>query len=137
MNFWKSPCALLTVLLALGCSGGGTSGKPEGTVKGKVTLDGSPMATGKINFDEGTAGVPSVELDIKNGTYEGKVTAGSKTVRISSFKTVPGPKGMTGPGYEKGIEENFLPAKYNTASKDVREVKAGATNEFDFTVTSK
>ena len=35
------------------------------------------------------------------------------------------------------LEENYLPAKYNTASKEVREVKAGGGNEFDFTVTSK
>jgi hypothetical protein len=33
--------------------------------------------------------------------------------------------------------ENTLPAKYNTDSKETREVKEGVPNEFDFAVTSK
>ncbi len=135
MKLWTSFFACTLTLFAIGC-GAKTDGKPTADVKGKVTLDGNPLASGKIVFDEG-AGIPAVELDIKNGAYEGKVSVGSKTVRINSFKSVPAPKGMTGPLYEKGIEENFLPAKFNSASKESRDVKAGAANEFDFAVTSK
>ena len=117
--------------MLLGC---GSSDQKPVAVKGKVTLDGSALAAGKIVFDGGS-GIPATELEIKDGAYEGTTTAGSKTVRISSFKTVPGPKGMS--GYEKGIEENFLPKKWNTESKETRDVKAGSPNEFDFAVTSK
>ena len=127
--------ALPLALFALGCSGG-SSGKPTVEVKGKVTLDGQPLASGKIVFDEGPT-IPATELEIKNGAYEGKTTPGSKTVRITSFKAVSAPKGMAGGAYEKGMEENFLPAKYNTASKDIKEVKDGSKNEFDFADTSK
>jgi hypothetical protein len=123
--------ALSIALVALGC---GKDDKPKtGTVKGKVTLDGSPMTEGKIVFD-GESGVPAAEFDVKAGEYSGTVIAGKKTIRISAFKTVPGPKGMV--GYEKGIEQNYLPAKYNTASTDIKEVKEG-DNSFDFEVKTK
>ena len=77
--------------------------------------------------------VPAGEFDIKDGAYSGQVQVGSKTVRISSYKTVP----QKGAMKNMTMEENILPAKYNSASKEVREVKAGGPNEFDFAVTSK
>lgn len=126
---------LSTVLLALGC--GGKSDQPKSAaVKGKVILEGVPLATGKIQFDEG-AGVPVAEMDIKDGVYAGSVTVGKKTVRITALKAGSAPAGMAGqPGYEKGVEVNYLPVRYNTESKDVREVKDGP-NEFDFEVKKK
>lgn len=82
--------------------------------------------------------MPAAELEIKEGAYSGPVLVGSKTVRISSYKTAAPPKGgaMKGPGYDT-MQENILPAKYHSASKETREVKAGGPNEFDFAVTSK
>ncbi len=124
---WLASFALLA--LTLGC--GGKSDQPKSaTVKGKVTLDGAALAAGKISFDEGP-GVPSVELEIKDGAYSGPVTVGKKTVRITVMRMAPAPKGMP------GVEENVLPAKYNTESKEVREVKDSGPNEFDFDVKKK
>ena len=134
MIVWKYALALPLALFALGCSGGGT-GKPMADVKGKVTLDGTPLATGKIVFDEGP-GIPATELDIRDGIYSGQTSVGSKTVRISAFKPADPSKAKKGPGMDNN-QENMLPAKYHSASKDTREVKAGTTNEFDFAVTSK
>ena len=132
---WKVASLLPVVLLLAGC-GGKSSGPPTADVKGKVTLDGAPLASGKIVFDEG-ASIPAAELDIKDGVYSGPVLVGSKTVRISSFKAAAPQKGpMKGPGYDT-MQENILPAKYHSGSKEVREVKAGGPNEFDFAVTSK
>jgi hypothetical protein len=105
-------------------------------VKGKVTLDGNPMPKGKIVFDSAEPGVPASEIEVKNGTYEGTAAVGSRTVRILAMRPTKPPAGMSGPGYDN-LEENYLPAKYNTASKDVREVKASGSNEFDFAVLSK
>ncbi len=135
MHRWSFALILAFAPLFFGC-GGGSKGPAMADVKGKVTLDGSPLASGKIIFDEGP-GIPATELDIKDGNYQGQTTVGSKTVRISAFKAVAS-KGLMkgGPGYET-TQENYLPAKFNTASKDVREVKAGVVNEFDFAVTSK
>jgi len=132
---WKFASFLPFVLILIGC-GGKSSGPPMADVKGKVTLDGTPLASGKIVFDEGP-GVPATELDIKDGAYSGQVSVGSKTVRISAFKPAAPQKGaMKGPGYDN-IQENFLPAKHNTASKETREVKAGGPNDFDFAITLK
>ena len=134
MYRWLFALALALAPFFLGC-GGGSTGPAKADIKGKVTLDGSPLASGKIIFDEGP-GIPATELIIQDGTYQGQTTVGSKTVRISAFKA-PDPKAaMKGPGYDT-MKVNFLPAKYNTASKDTREVKAGGPNEFDFAVTSK
>lgn len=131
---WKVASLLPLVLLLAGC-GGKSSGPPTADVKGKVTLDGTPLASGKIVFDEGPS-IPAAELDIKDGNYSGQVLAGSKTVRISSYKEAPQKGPMKGPGYDT-MQVNILPAKYNTASKETREVKVGGPNEFDFAVTSK
>ena len=132
---WQVLSIIPLFLVLVGC--GKTEERPKlGEVKGKVTLDGAPLPSGKIVFDEGPS-VPATELDIKDGLYSGQVLAGSKTVRISSYKDPPPQKGPPkGPGYDT-MKVNILPAKYNTASKEVREVKEGGTNEFDFALTSK
>ena len=131
---WKIASLLPLVLLLTGC--GGKSGGPAmADVKGKVTLDGTPLATGKIVFDEGP-GIPAAELDIKDGAYSGQVSVGSKTVRISAFKPADPSKAKKGPGMDNN-QENMLPAKYHSASKETREVKAGGPNDFDIADTSK
>ncbi len=120
-----------------GC-GGGKAEPKMATVKGKINIDAKPLATGKIVF-EGTDGSVPTTLDIKDGSYEGQTTVGEKKVRIMAYKLVPMPKtGMTGPEYDnQKVEENYLPARFNTETKEVRTVKADGTNEFDFGVMSK
>lgn len=134
MRCWTIAFALSAVLLTLGCSGGSNQEKTA-PVKGSVTIDGMALANGKIVFDGGTS-VPAVELEIKDGKYEGESTLGKKTVRIYSYRRVAPPPGMTGPEYEQGVLENTLPARYNAASQVAREVKEDETNTFDFQVTS-
>jgi len=133
MRYWTIAFALSAAVLAFGCSA--KTGPKTATVKGKVTLDGAPLPAGKIIFDEGPS-VPAADLEIKDGQYSGQATVGKKTVRISVPKFVPPPKGMSGGAYEKGMEQESLPARYNSASTDVREVKEGA-NDFDFDVKSR
>lgn len=128
-------CQLLVILPVLlvtaGC-GKTSTAIQTADVKGNVTLDGAPLDGGKIVFDAGP-GVPPGDLDIKGGTYSGKVQPGQKTVRIYLYKTVP----QKGAMKDQTMQENVLPAKYNSASKETREVKEGGPNEFDFAVTSK
>jgi len=132
---WKFASIFPLVLILLGCDKK-PAGTPIADVKGKVTLDGVLLASGKIVFDEGPT-VPAAELDIKDGVYSGQVQVGSKTVRISAYKDPPLQKGPPkGPGYDT-MQVNILPPKYHSASKETREVKAGGPNEFDFAVTSK
>lgn len=132
---WSIFCLTLGLSVA-GCSEKAASPKTA-TVKGKVTLDNTPLASGKIVFDATEPGQPPSELDIIDGAYSGTSFIGKRIVRISAYKTVPGPKGMTGPEYEKGIQQNYLPARYNVESKEVREVVAGTENVFDFELKSR
>lgn len=121
----------------VGCGSGKTQPKMA-TVKGKVTIDAKPLESGKITF-EGMDGTPPTTLDVKGGVYEGQTTEGEKKVRITAYKLVAMPKtGMTGPEYDnKKIEENYIPARFNSDSKEVRMVKPDSPNEFDFGVMSK
>ena len=135
MRRWKFVSIIPLFLILVGC---GKKVEPPKTaeVKGRVTLDGAPITRGRIVFDGGP-GVPAGEFDIRDGSYSGLVQVGSKIVRISAYKDLPPQKGPPkGPGYDTKKEET-LPAKYNTASKETREVKEGGPNEFDFTITSK
>ena len=137
MQRLKFAIFLPLMLILFGC-GGKSSGPATADVKGKVTLDGVPLANGKIVFDEGPS-IPAAEFNIKDGAYAGQVQVGTKTVRISAFKepaSTPSKGAPKGPGYET-MQVNILPAKYHSGSKESREVKAGGPNEFDFAVTSK
>jgi len=130
MRRWQLLAIIPLFLVLVGC--GKKDDRPKtGEVKGKVTLDGAPLASGKIVFEEGP-GVPPTELDIKDGVYSGQVRVGPKTVRIFSYKTVP----QKGVMKDQTMQVNTLPAKYNTASKETREVKEGGPNEFDFALTA-
>lgn len=109
---------LLLSVLPLALLSAGCAGKPSGPksvdVKGKVTLDGAPLASGRIVF-EGEPGVPAGEFEIKDGAYAGQAQVGPKTVRLYALKD-PGPqKGQPkGPGYDTMKTEIPIPAKYNT-----------------------
>ena len=135
MTFWKfAPVAALALVIA-GC--GGTTELPTGRVKGKVTLDGKPLEAGRITFDA-TDGTSPIDIEIKAGEYDGKVPTGPKTVRVQAFKMVDMPKnGMTGPLYDKQVEQNYIPERYNIKSALKADVTAGGPNEFKFDVTSK
>jgi hypothetical protein len=124
----------LAVLLGVGCSGSPVAEKTA-HVKGNVSVDGLPLKSGKIIFD--AAGVPAAELDIKDGVYAGDSSLGKKTVRLLAFHTASAPEGMAGqPGYEHGMEVNYLQAKYNAASTMTCEVMEGQ-NEFSFDAKTK
>ena len=129
---------VLLSALIVGCSGS-TPGPKLAAVRVKVTLDAQPLASGTITFDKGDGTSPNI-LPIRDGAYGGEAAPGSTTVRIGAYKTVPvpNPPGMSGPLYDnKTAEQNYLPVRYHSASKDVREVRVGIPNEFDFAVTSK
>src|SRR5262249_3262941 len=123
--------ALASALLAAGCTQK-QKDPTRATVRGKITLDGKDLATGKIAFDP-MDGTPPQVSTILDGKYEGKATVGKNRVRITAIQTViPSQKGFSGPGSEKPSEQNALPPRYNTKSDIDREVEAGGENTFNF-----
>src|SRR5689334_23374660 len=116
----------LLICLAAGC---GQSGPDVAPVKGRVTLDGRPLATVDIVFQPKDGKPPATSRTDEDGHYEllykrGLVGApvGQHTVRID---------------FTSGIVKNppNIPAEYNTASKLIKEVKRGG-GEIDFDLKS-
>lgn len=123
---------ILTVMFA------GCSSKPAGgTVKGKVALDGQPLATGRILFVAVDQGSPSVEAAITAGLFEALVPPGEKRVEIRAPK-VTGKKKMydtpDSPTVDTVVE--LLPAKYNVNS-ELKMTVDGTAQEQKFDLQSK
>jgi len=80
---------VLAIVVASGCSGG----KPEGSVSGKVTYQGNPVAGGSVNFLS-TAGV-GAQAPISNGTYSvnGPLATGEYAVYVAPPLPTPQPPG--------------------------------------------
>jgi hypothetical protein len=125
-------CVLCVVFLITGCG----DDRPQISVvpvKGTVQLDGKEMAEGEIGF--ALPGEAAVISEIKNGAYSGTAGIGENRVEIRSYRQ--GEKVQMGDQTFGGEKENFIPAKYNTASTLKASVTESGPNEFNFEVTSQ
>jgi hypothetical protein len=128
------------ILVAAGCGGSN-----RGAIRGKVTADGKPLQEGEISFVpvEPKLG-PTAGAVVTNGEYRIDAArgpfAGEHQVQINAFRPT-GKKRWDGMGDEKApagqrnyVEEveNFIPAKYNSASGLRAVIKAGEVNVYDF-----
>lgn len=103
-------------------------------VQGTVKYNNAEVKTGKITFDPQNGDQPTT-LEIVDGKYEGKASLGKNRVMIRATEKVDMKKkmGHDGPGYDQPVEENYIPALYNTDSKLFREVEADDNkNTFNF-----
>ena len=126
-------CLGFVLLVLFGC---GRAPVPV-PVQGTVTLDGKPLAEGKIFFI--FAGKVPESLDVKDGRYAGKVLPGARRVEIAAYrlKEIPAdiPKSMHAliePG-----RENYLPDRYHRDSDLTANVTAAGENDFTFTLVSR
>lgn len=131
--------AVAGCLLALlvGCG----QGVKRQMIEGTVTLDGKPLEKGYITLtpQAGTAS-PTAGAPIARGSFSiaaaGGVFAGKFRVEITSTrpsnKTVRTPRGVF-----SNVDEQFLPARYNTQSELTVEVKSDAPNQLKFELTSR
>jgi len=116
---------------------------PRKGVTGTVTLDGQPLAQGKIVFDPAAGGQGpggAATADIADGKYTiekalGPVP-GKYKVSISSRPSI-----KFGPGQEPGtrpkLDPEKVPAKYNTESTLTHEITDQSTNTADFDLKSR
>lgn len=141
---------MMTVLgLLVGCGGGSVDKLGRLSVSGKVTLDGAPLAKGTIRFEPFGTKEKTIATGefIKAGRYSIPASAGlppgKYTASISSHaeegtaaaSTDPN-EAMNAAAAAKPATET-IPAKYNTQTELVVEVKKGATNAFDFDLKSE
>ncbi|MDB5339948.1 MAG: hypothetical protein JWN70_5567 [Planctomycetaceae bacterium] len=120
---------LLAGMLLSGCGG---SGKPEGSVAGKVTYNGNPVTSGTVNFLS-TAGV-GAQAKINNGAYQvnGPLATGEYSVYVAPPLPTPQPPG-TKPVPPPKFE---VPAKYQDAKQSGLKVTVKAGRN-DLPVTIK
>ncbi len=134
---FNSFCWLAAALAALVGSGCSHSGPQRAAVRGKVVVDGQPMAEGSISFlpTEGATG-PSAGGIIRDGEYRipaasGPVVGRSR-VEIRGFrqtgKTV---RDVWKPGQNVAERVIALGPEFNDRSTLTRDIQAG-DNQLDF-----
>jgi hypothetical protein len=122
--------------LAIGFAGCGSQA-PSFPVRGTVTLDGQPMATGEIHFKIPAKG--SIEpITVRSGSFQGAVArSGSYVVEVYSFRKPNlsaedlaklDPVARVTAGEQKNIVADGLRLS--------AEVKSEGVNAYSFSVTS-
>lgn len=129
--------AVVAVLLVAGC--GGNSDRHA--IHGQVTLDGQPLAAGYFSLRPmpGTRG-PTAGAEIRDGQFRIEQAGGpfAGTMRVEITASRPGKStfrddaGMVQHSYEQ-----FVPARYNTASELTAEVPTTNDAPLKFELTSR
>jgi hypothetical protein len=133
----RSHLAVVAVLAAslpaVGCGKPARPLPPMAEVSGTVTLKGTPLAQGDVVFVS-EQGFP-MAMKIVDGKYSGKAAVGMNRVQFSSLEEQPNPAHSDMiPGSTPVIQVNVIPAEFAGSSKLERNVEAGKTNSFDFTM---
>jgi hypothetical protein len=134
-------CVAFGVVLAL-CAG--CSGAPEtAVVSGSVTFDGDPVAEGQVAFEPQSGGRMAYAViskgeyrtpkdrGVEPGTYLVRITASRPTGKLAEEDSFIRDEASA------VVNEQFIPAKYNSASGLTVEIKPGASAVHDFELTSK
>lgn len=129
----------LLVLATVTCGGGcGRSGPPPrkmASVSGTVMLDGKPLPDGFVTFVSPTEGHFEA-FEVKEGAFAGKAGLGSRRVEIIATRDVQPVATTRGPERPpQPTQENYLPAKYSTASTLSADVTESGPNVFMFELT--
>jgi hypothetical protein len=110
--------------------------------EGAVTLDDKPLAKGRITFRPlaGTAS-PSAGAEVLDGTFSVGARGGLLPGRFRVEITAMRPTNKTRRDHFTGkivtLEEQFIPAKFNSESQLEAVVAANGPNRFAFKLTSK
>lgn len=131
---WFVLATLVAVALA-GCTPAMPKLPPLAAVKGKVQLDGRPMATGEVVFS--LPGMPEQRIPVVNGVYEGQAMVGANQVGVFSYFESEANSGLATDDVQKTnvVADRF--SYHTTLKADVKAVKPEAPNEFDFAATTR
>ena len=130
---------VLTALAAVFCSSG-CGGPAAPSLKGKVTFDGVPVASGNIVFLPEQSEGRKAAAAIEDGNYvvpaEEGLLPGKYRVEVSWHK----PTGRKIPSADPGImmdeTKEVIPARYNSDSTLTADLAPGEASK-DFALTSK
>jgi hypothetical protein len=127
----------------VGLAGCGDNPLGRRALSGSVTLDGSPLESGNIEFAPLDAASVSSGANIQQGRFDVPelqgVPPGKYRVRIFAAQAAGAPRtpeeAAIPTGHRPG--ESLVAARFNTASELVAEVTESGRNEFNFEVSSQ
>tara|TARA_R110002111_G_scaffold257026_1_gene324909 strand:+ start:46683 stop:47072 length:390 start_codon:yes stop_codon:yes gene_type:complete len=114
------------LVVSLTACGGGNETPDLGQVKGKITMDGAPLADASVTFLPEKVRAASAMTD-SEGNYELIYIRDEKGAAIGKHQVVVS---------KLKNEKETIPARYNSESELTGEVKAGP-NEINFDLKSK
>jgi hypothetical protein len=132
--------ACVPVLLGTGCGADPLGRQP---IRGTVSFNGTPLASGTINFSPVDSAKTATGGQIEAGRFafdrEQGLAAGMYRVTINAPKpgTVQMADDNTLPGDPLPVPEELIPPEWNTGSKEVIEVEDTGPQEFNFEVQSQ
>ena len=135
--------AIAAMLVIVGCSSRPADEPPLGRVRGKVTMDGQPLAGVDVAFLP-EKGRPSMATTDATGHYDLWYINRTMGAKVGPHKvfvrpTEMSPEEAAANGSRSGAQVTpppRIPAKYNKRSTLTAEVKPGR-NTFDFALESK
>lgn len=132
--FRTSVCLLLTAVIA-GCGPDVRTNEPATElVSGRVTFDGKPLLSGRVQFIDADQTPPrEYVLDIVDGKFSGQVSAGKKRVEIRAFREV---SAASVGGAPTDDDPQYLPPRYNIDSELLEDIAVSGNNEFNFELSS-
>jgi hypothetical protein len=126
---WSAVVLALAILSAVVLTGCGGGDRPElGTVTGRITLDGKPLAGAEIIFQHPTKRFSRGETDA-DGRYELLYVRDVPGAALGTHRVVITAK-------NPATRRQVVPPRYNDRTTLEREVRADH-NAFDFDLTSK
>jgi hypothetical protein len=124
----------VAIAAAAGCGGGANR------LRGAVSFDDVPVATGTISFEPADGKGPAVGGAIESGRYAVlSPTPGHKVVRIFATRTT-GRKVESDPAPGSPLVdeiESYIPDQFNISTTLACNVAAGASTTFDFHLKSQ
>lgn len=119
------PIRALVLAVALApCFGCGDSSK--GIVKGEVTYQAKPLATGIVSFVPVDGSTATASADIKDGKFTAEVPVGEMSVRFSAPKIMGKTKMYDTPdAQEIEVLGELFPPEHNVRSTHVLKVVPG------------
>ncbi len=135
-------CLLLSLAasLSVGTLGCGSKSDAPQTVNvsGTVTLDGEPLAVAQMVFEPTEGGDKAYPATVTEGEFTAEMTPGSKKVRITAIREIPGKTIPNADGTgEIPATEQYLPVRYNTQTELTAEISEDGEKGLAFELSSK
>jgi len=118
---WKLVLALFCVAAVVGCWDG------KGSVRGTVTMDGKPVASGSVTFVKQGGELAREGAVIREGSFQAAVPPGTYKLELNGQRVVGKrtQKGFDGKDETLDVTQELFPDRYNSKTELTEEIKSG------------